>query len=183
MNIALTVLTTRAREGPMPYARSRLRQPPRPPPGVTIAASSGPLACAGLLPRSALGGGDGGHKWGDWHIRGGAATGMRPLREDIRSRGQRPCKRSAAAEALRSSYSMTVRADIMALIWSAILAERFGSTFLATWHSPSFQPRPHAVPSDRPPVHAGSFPSGAVQANFAHHERQARSPRRSVRFA
>ena len=32
---------------------------------------------------------------------------------------------------------MTVKADIMALIWSAILAERFGSTFLAIWHSPS----------------------------------------------
>ena len=29
----------------------------------------------------------------------------------------------------------------MALIWSAILAERLGSTFLAIWHSPSFQPR------------------------------------------
>ena len=36
-----------------------------------------------------------------------------------------PCKRSAAAEALRRSYSITVRAEIMALIWSAILAERF----------------------------------------------------------
>ena len=30
----------------------------------------------------------------------------------------------------------------MALIWSAILADRLGSTFLAIWHSPSFQPRP-----------------------------------------